>query len=399
MDSRYILRRADGELRCFYRSGGCIIQRTFSRNKWTKPTVAAGSARENFTLTMDGKGRVYLFAQETNGDIILCTDADGEWTSKVILENRSPRIYDLRLYPIMTGTSGTAGKGMWIIYNVPAPEERANYLVIQQAEAAGRWSPASRVDKFVPAGDFLFELQEVAKGHALMFYQTRTQEINIGYREITFGSGTSGYQQSGYNIFHSTNYFCTDHSFLTVPNAIHLLYIIKSMFSYQLIYRKKTSAYFDNPVVLWESQHIESCLLFYAKDNLHAVFCSNGAVYECVSENKGETFYRAARYKNKCCLSPVKARYVSAQEQSENNFYCRQLYVNAESPWDIQLLPELCEDFYPETGGVTASGECQPDSDALKRMRDEISYMQAQMDEKDNQILRMSATLKKYGAE
>jgi hypothetical protein len=358
--SRYILRRGDGGLWCFYWENRRVLLRAYEGNKWQKPLAAAEDAQNHFTVALDAAGAVYLLAQGANGDILLCTDQGGPWHSRVILQNRSPKIHQMHMQPILTP------EGLCLLYNVPGPEpdapdrlpgrgvlnpgvrvwndpprgEKSEYLLLQTL-AGGQWSAPTRLDKCAPTAGFIFDLQMTGPNHGLLFYQTRTPETNLGYREIT------PHRQGHFQIFHTAGSVPADHSFLTVSDGVHALYVIRSVFSCQLLYRKKDSDQFSSPLLLWEAQRIESCLLFFVRDTLHAVFCSNGALYECLSDNRGETFGRPARYRNKCCYSPVKARYVSALPQTENQFFCRHLYVDGEAPWDIQLLPDLYEDFLP----------------------------------------------------
>ncbi len=326
----------DNKLLCFYYSKEReIICRTYENNKWGRGIRVLSNTRPNFTVTIGKESMIYLFCQENIGDIVLCTGKDDEWKSKVILKNQSNKIYPIQLYPIITDD------GICLTYNVPVPDDnKSNYIVFQKLDANGQWSQASRIDKFVSMQDDLYKVQSISNEHMILFYQTRTPENNLGYREI------NPYMQGDYNIFHSTAYNIIDSSFLTTNNTIHVLYIVKSMFSTQLLYRKKESKQFSNPITIWEGQKINNCLIFFANDKLYATYTHNGQLFYCISENKGISFSRPARYKNKFCLNPVKSTYISETPQSENTFYCRQLYVDNLNLCDIQLLPDLYEDFY-----------------------------------------------------
>ncbi len=322
---------------CFYNTGeGRIVYKTFGKGKWGQEQPLLSGVRSPFTVSMDKQGKVYLFCQDIDGHMLLCSNTNNSWESKVVLENVHPHhTYTVCLHPMI------ADEGISLIYNMPNPEERSQYLVHQSLQENGRWSIASRIDRFVPQREQLYTLQHVTREHALLFYQTQTPENNVGYREMT------PRVLGNFNGIHSTAYPIGDTSFLTTRDAVHSLIVVKSIFGSQLIYKKKETDAFSSPNVLWEAQNISHVLLFIVQNRLYATFMSNKQLFMCVSKDKGATFSRPIRYQNKFCLNPVKAAYLSYEPQHESQFYCHEVYVDANSLWDVQLLPDMYEDFYP----------------------------------------------------
>ncbi len=399
MENCYIVRLENNSLMCFYylKNEG-IICKSFENNKWQHKQTVINGCRSHFTVSLDKKGNIYLFCQDTYGNIVLCTNSSGSFSSKIILENKSQRIYTISINPIISD------EGISIIYNVPNPEERNNFIVFQTLTKKGQWSPPIRIDVFYPVGSRLFNVTNVTNEHVLLFYQTITGEYNLGYREVTQNA------QSTYHVFHSTKNQITDAAYLTSETTIFMIYIVKSMFSYQLIFRKKATSQFSNPVVVWEAQSIEKCLLFFTNEMLYITFTNNGQLFFSISSDMGNTFSRPQRYRNKFCLNPVKAVYLSQVKQNEKNYLLSEVYVDSASIWDIQLLPDLYEDFYPVTT-VEVEVKSPPAqipsieqnksefNEELFVLQNKLNISEKKIDERDRQILSLSNTIKQQSNE
>ncbi len=407
MENSYLVRLNENKLFCFYyaKSRG-ILYKTYENSKWLGEKALLEQGKEHFTVTVDDKGVIYILCQDMVGDVVLLTTDEGEWTSKVILKNQSPKVHSILLKPIITDN------GLCLIYNVPVAEEKANYIVYQIFDGNGKWSPAQRIDRFNSMAQGLFQVQHVSREHILLFYQTRTSENCLGYREIT------PTELGNYNTIFSTMHQIQDSSFLTTDSSIHAVCIIKSMFSHQLLYRKKEGEEFSNPIVISESQKLENCMLFYVKNVLYIMFISNGQLFETKSNDNGKTFYRPIRYKNKFCLNPMKSFYVTSIGQSEDTFYCRELYVDRIHPWDIQVLPDKYDDFYPELIPIirpdveainkqsksakhAEAQQAVPDdvSEKIFSLTNQVTHLQRQINEKNEQLLDMSSLLKERNEE
>ncbi|MDR2649418.1 MAG: hypothetical protein LBB94_06840 [Clostridiales bacterium] len=388
----YYIIRTNRYIGAFYhiRQRG-IARRVYLNGRWQAEQVIVESCRENFTAHYEDN-IIYLFCQDTSGDIIAVTInvTDDSVNRRVALKSQSDHIQQVLLYPIILK------KGLSIIYNAASAEDRSNYLMFQQLNENGQWSPASRIDKYWADN---FEVQRVTRDHLLLFYQTRSPENRLGYREFT------PEQQGHYITYYTTNYFVSDTSYLTTDNGVHTLFVIKSMFSSQLIYRRNVTGEFSGPIVLYEAQRIEKCLLFFIRDNLYITFMSAGYLFICTSDDKGASFSRPVRYRNKFCQNPEKAYFISQSEQVENGVFLRQVYVDRASPWDIQIIPDLAEDFFPvysekEGNDARLSQDGSPEyADEIERLRNQIALLRRYSDEKDTQIEGLTKLLSERNAE
>jgi len=360
-----------------------IVRRIYQKGRWQAEQTIAGSCRDNFTVHYENE-IIYMFCQDSNGDILAITvsDSDGTVNRRVAVSSQSKDISRVFVHPVITG------KGLMIIFNAAGPEDRGNYLMAQRLDERGNWAPAAHIDKYWSGS---FEVQRLTNDHLLLFYQTGHIAHNLGYREIT------PEQQGAYNVYYTTKYNVQDISCLTTDNGVHTLFVVKGMFSSQLFYRRNITGSFDAAIMLYEAQRIENCLLFCVNDKLFITFLSSGSLLMCVSDDKGASFSRPARYLNKFCQNPVKAYYVSQDVQSESGLFLRQVYVDSSSPWDIQIIPELFEGFFPaytepENNPVSDDANASYEEEIL-RLKNQVELLRRHSAEKDAQLAALSRLL------
>ena len=382
----YYIVRTNQYIGAFYhaRQRG-VVRRIYQKGRWQAEQVLVENCKGNFTVHYENE-LTYLFCQDSQGDIILITinDADGKVNRRIVLKSPSADFLQVLLYPILTERS------LIIIYNAAGAEDRNYCLMTRRLDESGQWTPAVQIDTYWPDN---FEVQRVTNDHLLLFYQTRTPDNNLGYREITPN------KQGDYRVYYSTKYHVSDLSRLTTDDGVHTLFVVKSMFSSQLIYRRNVTGSFSNPLVLYESQRIEDCLLFFVHGNLYITFLSSGGLYICMSGDKGASFSQPVRYRGKFCQSPEKAFFISSLTQSENGIFLRHVYVDRSSPWDIQIIPEMFEEFfpaYPEPVTEETRVRDSPDmehTDEVQRLKNQIELLEKRADEKDGQIISLSRML------
>jgi len=359
------------------------MQRVYLKGRWQAEKVIAKDCRENFTIHLEDDN-LYLFCQDSDGDIISVTinASNDSIVHKVMLKNQSGQVSDVFLHPIVSE------EGLSIIYSAIDPDDKSNCIMMRNNHNNGEWSHASQIDKCKP-GDF--EVQRISGKHMLLFYQKRTPDNVLGYKEVTPD------KQGNFNAYYTTNHVVSDNSCLTTDNTIHVIFVVKGMFSSQLIYRRNVTGEFSAPLLICEAKNIDRCLLFFVENTLYITFLTSGNLFICKSKDKGETFSKPARYLNKYCQNPEKAYYISQLEQSESSMYLRQIYVDPSSAWDVQLIPELFEDFFPLFTEVTDNNEPNDlnpgQADDLERLKNQIAQLQKHTFEKDMQIMELTQKL------
>lgn len=385
MQSSYIVRSDDDLMYCFYYMEGSGVQsRIYENGRWSACSVLADASKPNYTVNISHDGKIYIFYQDSDNNINLCSNRNGGWKMQRVLKSQHGTAPDIVFNAVI------AENGLNLLYNVPNEDGKSQTLVSQLLNNKGQWGKPNRIESCVPLPRQIFQMQPITSGHGLVFYQTKTPETNIGYREIDEGN------VGGFNIFHTTTYPVTDYTFLTTNSAVHVAFIIKGMFSCQLIYRVKTGTAFSNPVVVWEGQKLENCLLAYVKGSLKIFFTAGEQLYVCGAENGNTKFTAPARYRNKFCQNPVKAVYLSVNQMDESDFYCREIYVDSLCPWDVQILPDMYEDFYPvvRMSAVDEKKDEKSKGKYTDELLAEISGLKKQLDLAQIQLLEKDKKIK-----
>jgi len=375
---------ADSKLLSFYHNDSeGIVLRAFDSGKWGKPTPVAPGALGNFTVSTDRHGALYLFCQDAEGDVHLHRLRQGDWKSRMMLKNPGGKQARLHIYPMIRDD------GMSIIYNSAGTD--GGTLMLQSMGERGKWNPPTSIDSYSPMGDD-FYVQTLAPDHALLFYARKSADPVIGYVEASPERATT------FNTIYSTSHRIIDTSFLVTNDSLHALFIVKGMFSSQLMYRKKPGQSFSAPVVLAEAAQITNCLLMFVCGKLHAYFISAGQLVYAYSTDGGETFSGVMRYTNKFCAVPIKSVYISQMPMDKRDFFVRQLYVDRNNVSDVQLLPDMYDDFYPaaimaatrvaDTQAVSMPQPTDTTHGEISLYRDKLDIANKQLAEKDRQLMR-----------
>ncbi len=371
MQNIYIVKTKDNKLHCFYHTNESgINMRTYEQNKWGKSINIFPDALQNYTLTLSKNGTFYIFCSDKSGNINSCVGSGDSWNTHIVLRNQSPVIHNVIFSPLFTPS------GLKLIYNMPSPEDKSHFIMTQSLAKNGEWSAPSRLDRISPFSNNIFTTQLLSDDHAIVFYQTKPSETNLGYREITDA------QNGSFNVIHSTGYQIADTSFLTTNNTIHTAYVVKSLFSSQLIYKKRDSEGFSGPIPIWESQRIENCLLMISKSRLYIYFASSTSLYSCYSDDNGETFSRPVRYKEKICQNPIKAYYISETQMDESGYFCREVYVDKQNPFSVQIISEINDivQIYEPPKNNVQTQDKPPSPDSSNEYKSTQSAMQSGFD-------------------
>jgi hypothetical protein len=324
------------------------MRRTYENGRWSRAVPVAERTRGVFSVTISYDGKIFVFCQDITGDVKLCPVSDGEAGSRVILKASENGVYDIFLNALILENE------IFLVYNVPEKDKSYN-MMRQRIETGGTWSKAEIIDKFTPAAGPVYQMQSISENHVALFYQTKPQaDFICGCREIT------PERQSGFTPYYTGNVPVFDQSVLTTDAGVYVAYVTKSLFSSQLIFKKKDGAAFTRATLIWECARISNVCLFALGGKIRLIFSANEIFYMCVSANGGETFGQAQRYTNKICASPEKAFYISDEAQFEADIFVRDIYVDSYQPWDVQIIPDLYEPFYMPGGAASTAAGSSP---------------------------------------
>lgn len=321
--------RVDNELFCFYSKHDTIYQREYITGHWQDEVIVVAKVKQNFTIcfSADNNKNFHLYYQSINGDVFSgVKSANEEWVFENLLKNN---VGEMTFHGIIKDNKTS------LVYNTAVKNHQNNNSLIHQTlNPNSTFSAPQIIDNLF--GEF--SAQYVNEEHFLMFYTKKQHDFQAGYREMT----TS--RISGFYPFYQGISPVVDFSPLTTNSEIHILYIVKNMFSCQLFYRKKDSSLFSTPVLLREARSIDASILYIRKDILHINYIQNNEVFEITSSDNGESFTQAVKLSANTNIS--KAYYIANSPQSNANFFLRHLFVETSKPANI-ISPNDLNDFYP----------------------------------------------------
>jgi len=396
MQSDYILRTKDNMLYCFYyTSEKEIYIKNYNNGKWGNSFLIINNVRQYYTVNIAYNGDIYIFCQSIEGDIIICKKENQNWEKKVVLKNKGQNTPNVIFNAIINDN------GINLIYNVPIINNKGYYLTAQNLSHKGHWSKANQFDKIISFPESIFMTQTLGKNNAIITYQKKLPEVHFGYRQLYNN------KLGEFNTIHTTGYQIIDYSFIVVKDEIHFIYIVKSMFSCQIIYRVKTEVGLLSPIILFEGQRLNNCIISIIKEKIYIMWVNNGQLYFCVSSNNGSSFSKPVKYQRKFCAKPKKAIYLSENTMEKKEFVCYEIYVDGFDKSDIQILPELYEDFFnmekiqikTNTANTTNIDEINTAKQNFEMLKNRYDITKKQLEEKEKQILNLTMLLKKKNDE
>ena len=386
MQSNYIAKFAGGELVALYSNEEGILARTWLSGRWLPAQTLLKGALPMFGANFALSGELQIYAQDEKGSVVLINFAGHNISSKTILENKSEDIYAILFSPVGSGGN------MNLIYNIPY-EEGKQKLIVQKLQVSGVWDKPVEVDIILTQADNIFETFRINENHALIFY--RKEGNGYGYREISaerLGEFVPVLRQ-GESL--------QSYSFFAAGDSLHMVYLSSNMFSSRLVYRRKIAEEFEAPIILWEGQWLDNCLLSEINGELCLFFQSGGNLYTAKSVNNGESFSKPENYQHKFCRLPKKAIYIS--ENPDESYKTHHIFVDSAHPWDIQILPDISDDFYvhnevkPKEPAEQKPQPAAPDDIALMDiMKERMEKLSAENQEQRAQIAQMIQTLSEH---
>lgn len=317
MTSVYIL-RFQGKLISLYSKGERMLYKIHENGAWGAEQVLVAYGMPRFSVTLNDKGLTVIWSDH----------------GKQVHQSKTQDLVKWEVHPLNL----PVGYSYYPHGSQGVYTKEDQHMVLDETV----------IDRYKPSKVKDLEVQQVTQDHSLIFYQSIESDSvknaegrvlnNIGYREV------SGTAFGGFKPIHTSYYQILDHSFLTTTTGVHSVYVVKTLFSYQLIYKSKTGEAFDAPVLLMEGARMDHPLLMMIHGKVHVFFQQRGSVYVSVKEAHG--FTGAKPYKNKVCQNLMKASYLSESPMDEGDYFLRDVYVDTLAPWDVQLLPDLYDQFY-----------------------------------------------------
>ncbi|MBR1735500.1 MAG: hypothetical protein IJ736_00590 [Firmicutes bacterium] len=371
MRGHYIIKKKSGVMSIFFENE-CIRCKKWGNEE--REIICGVSPY--FTENIDDKGRLMMFCQNMQGDIILCTENNGQWKAVTILENSRSERQKMLFYCI-------AGAGnMSLIYNVPTD----NIIMRQNLGKNGVWEAPEKLDDIYDGDNEIFKVQIIKGDHLLLFYRKKSPELQAGYKEITKNKSGS------FNMIYSTGYNISDSSYITDGENIHFLYIVKSMFFNQVIYRRKDGKGLSASLVLFEGQGVKDCIVQIIVGKLYCCFICSGRILYRVSNDNGNSFEKTARYEKPVSSAVSKAEFIC--DEKNDKFICSEVYTNGKGSSEVYFINE-----YLYVSAEEQTEKNIEDNDEYRKMKNALLMYKKEIEKKENTISDMNEMLKIKNAE
>ncbi|WP_250278251.1 coiled-coil domain-containing protein [[Clostridium] colinum] len=332
MQNNYILNNKNNEILSFYYGEErAIYCKKLGSNNYPIVSKIIQDVTDCFTVDIGPNKEIYIFCQNYNGEIVLCKLEQDTFKHKVLFKNKSEGAENILFYPIFF-------KGnMSLIYNTPNNMDN-NFLAIKTLVGGKGWTRAENIDAFSVIPNNIFYVQKVNQDNIVVAYQKKSKDIQIGYKEIKNGN------ISDFITVHKTGYQIVDYSFIAFKDVVHYVYVIKSLFSSQVIYKRKDENGLSNPIILFEGQKIKSCNISVLNDNLYCSFIAGSTLYYCQSEDFGRSFLGISKYRKQISQDIIKARFLSTVNMTNSSV--NEVYIDAKNTLNIYMLPELLPNLF-----------------------------------------------------
>ena len=330
MQNNYILKTNNNEiLNFYYGKEKAIYCKRFNQNNYSTTIKIIQDVSDCFSISLGYDDYIYIACQQINGNVLLLKMNDNDINTTVLFNNEE-NLQNTLFYPIFYKNN------LSLIFNSSFMPNQNGYLSVKSLLNNDSWGNTQNIDLLYPFTNSMFQVQKVNDNHIVLAYQKKGKDIQIGYKEIKDGV------ISDFITIHNTGYQIVDYSFVYYNDEIHYIYVLKNLFSSQVIYKKKGSNGFSAPIVLFEGQKIKSCNVSVLNGELFCSFIIGNILYYCKSENLGLSFQNLAKSRKNITQDVIKAKYISSQNTQGIN----EIYIDTKNELYIYLLPEFVQEFF-----------------------------------------------------
>lgn len=334
MRNIYILKENNNICAFYYGENKSIYTQKVRNNQIFKEKII-DNCLNYFSVSLDKEGKIYIFNQDLDGNIILATskNIDTDFNIFNLVQNENNTTNLTFLNPLFFENN------ISLIFNKNANNNsKNNFLSVKTMWENNKWSEAENIDIFSIGNSCIYEIENINEKDAILVYEKKDNELQLGFKEIIDGKISPFYQ------IHKTGFQIVDFSVLTVNEEVHFLYILKNLFSSQVVYRKKNSYGLTNPIVLFEGQKLRDCCIFLIENKIYCTCISGNSIIYSISNDFGNNFSNQMYYKKLVNQDIVKAKFLS-KNNKEKSTILNHIYVDYKNPISVQFIPDILPDY------------------------------------------------------
>lgn len=400
-DNSYIIKRKNGVYwKISYEKLSGICYQILEQNKWDEKNIIYKNGTENFSVVLLGNDNVYIFCQDIAGSIILCIYNGSEWKQYVLLSRKNSSMDSVYFYAVIYKND------FHLFYNICEKSTNRDILIHQVAYKGEQWSKPQFIDNIKPFDNMPFIVRTDGNDNMYVLYQTsKNATLNLGYKKFS----DKGNIWSEFCTLDKSQLGYIDHSFMTINNNVHLLFIKKEKYYTQLMYCCKKNEW-KAPVLISEEEQISSCSLFILDKHLWIIWVCGDKIYSSFSADSGESFSKPILHEE--LTKPIfsKVSYQCNEEKEKNNLIINEIYVEYEDENEIKILviPQVLPAAINLTSSINEEAylvENSTDTNLelfkiqFNNLYEKIYASKKQLREKDYKLTQLNYTLEHRNSE
>ncbi|MCD7778570.1 MAG: hypothetical protein LUH47_08715 [Clostridiales bacterium] len=319
----YII-KTDRNIVCYYYSGGRLLKRIRNERGLSAEYQLMNGVRPSFSLSLTEKGESCIFCRDLKGNVILIKEGQEGITRRVLLENTGNDFKGTILFDAAIRESEIE-----LLYNTPSKNGAYN-LYIQKLSEKTR--PPHLIDGAYPLNNSVFRTVNVNSRLRLVFYLKRQGENKLGYREILDDS------EGLFNTVFSSSLPFGDYSTAAGERGLYFAAVTNTFFSSRLYFRTRGNEGFSDVKAAAEMSNITKPLVFVFNGKPILFFKAGDKPYMAYDTSIPKPF------KGKICPELSRGSFIDKTEKGR--IKASEVLVDSNKPWDIQLYPEIDENFY-----------------------------------------------------
>ena len=356
--SQYIVKLKESELATiYYRNTGDIIFSKIENGRCSNEVLVAKTQNPSFTCSTDGSFLYVIWQGE--GTFYISRYINNNFESKPLPKNT--------LFQDASLPSPLLGKtSLSLIFNTENTDEKQIAIHDIKSNNTKTLTPYTDINANTP-----YVFQNIYPNYGILFISKLVdKKYTLGMIEVSTEKATS----------FTPIYECVkdnekviDTSFLVTDGGVHALFVVRDNYSTSLYHRKKESTNFSDSTLIATSMQVSNILMTLIKNKLYVFFSTGGQLLYTTSTDFGDTFEPPMRYTNKICAVPLRVNYLQVSPMEASDYFIRQIYVDRNNVFDIQLMQEIYPTFFQKEKIVQKNEDLEDD--------DELAYMQNKLTE------------------
>ncbi len=319
----YII-KTDSAVICYYYSEGRLLKRVRSERGLSAELVLMSGIRPSFSLSLTEKGESCIFCRDLRGNVIFVREGGEKTERRVLLESVGKGFGGNLLFDAVIRENEID-----LLYNT-APKNGTHSLYIQKLAASTE--PPRYIDGACPVNSAVFRTVRISPRLRIVFYLKRRSDNRLGYREIL------DCEEGRYNTVFVSGAPFGDYSLAADSRGLHFAAVTSTFFSSRLLYRGRGAEGFTETRVAVEMGNITSPLVFLYNNKPALFFKSGEKPYIAYNPTAPRPF------KGKICSELSRGSFIDKTKTGAVKG--SEVLVDSNKPWDIQLYPEIDENFY-----------------------------------------------------